>query len=375
LSDAPQRSLRGDEIDLLHKITDRNRAGLAPFAGGRNLLCSTQLATMLWRISAIVFCCAFFLQRPVFGQDRSTDESVPRGNRAEISITVKDSSGQVITTPATVRIYRSGVLSGQAMASRGRAFFILNTLGDYTITVEASGYKPAQKEVSLRVAVEAEEDIYLKRDSVPENGSAVPGKPLLAPKAKEEFDKGMQALNENKLDAAEKHLDEAVKLAPGNPDVLYIEGVIYLKRQNWAKAQTVLEKATQIDPNHAQALAALGMAFVDGGKFDQAIEPLERSMKLAAGDWQTHWTLAKAYYHHQQFDSALKMSQQALAESHGAAPEIELLVAQSFTAVGKYEESAQVLRDYLKNHPKDPGAATAHRWLDRLAADGKIHRN
>jgi len=98
-------------------------------------------------------------------------------------------------------------------------------------------------------------------------------------------------------------------------------------------------------------------------------------MKLAAGDWQIHWTLAKAYYHHQQFDSALKMSQQALDESHGAAPEIELLVAQSFTAVGKYEESAQVLRDYLKNHPKDPGAATAHRWLDRLAADGKIQRN
>ncbi len=346
-----------------------------PFLGAMDIFASAMRPKRMWRILLLASSCIFFLQRPAVSQDRSTDESVPRGNRAEISVTLRDNSGQVITTPATVKIYRSGVLSGQAMASRGRAFFILNTLGDYTIIVDASGYRPAQKEVSLRIAVEAAEDIYLKRDSVPENGSAVPGKPLLAPKAKEAFDKGIEALNDNKLDAAEKYLNEAVKLAPGNPDVLYIQGVIYLKRQNWAKAETVLEKATQIDPNHAHALAALGMAFVDGGKFDQAIEPLERSMKLAAGDWQTHWTLAKAYYHNQRFDSALEMSQQALDESHGAAPEIELLVAQSFTAVGKYEESAQVLRDYLKNHPKDPGAATARRWLDRLVADGKIHRN
>jgi len=33
------------------------------------------------------------------------------------------------------------------------------------------------------------------------------------------------------------------------------------------------------------------------------------------------------------------MSQQALDESHGAAPEIALLVAQSLTAVGKHEDS------------------------------------
>jgi hypothetical protein len=33
------------------------------------------------------------------------------------------------------------------------------------------------------------------------------------------------------------------------------------------------------------------------------------------------------------------MSQQELDESHGAAPEIALLVAQSLTAVGKHEDS------------------------------------
>ena len=121
------------------------------------------------------------------------------------------------------------------------------------------------------------------------------------------------------------------------------------------KAQDVLEKATQLDPESARTFTALGMAFIDQGKFEQAIPPLERSLKINPASSETHCTLAKAYYSHEQYDAALKESQQALAESHRASPEIELLVAQSLAAVGRYEDAAQTLRDYLKNHPKDPG--------------------
>jgi hypothetical protein len=48
----------------------------------------------------------------------------------------------------------------------------------------------------------------------------VPGKPVLAPKVKEGFDKALKALNDNQVDQAEKHLDETAKLAPNHPDVL-----------------------------------------------------------------------------------------------------------------------------------------------------------
>jgi tetratricopeptide (TPR) repeat protein len=117
------------------------------------------------------------------------------------------------------------------------------------------------------------------------------------------------------------------------------------------------------------------MALSDQGKYDAAIAPLERSLQLDTGGWETHWTLAKGYYHHEQYDAALKMAQQALAESNGKAPEIDLLVAQSLTAVGRYEDAAQTLREFLKEHGDHPQAATARRWLQRLSADGKIRRN
>ena len=306
-------------------------------------------------------------------QDSAGEGTTLRGNRPEIAVTLRDNSGEAIAVPATVKVYRSGgIPSGQSATSKGRAFFILQNLGDYTLVVEAVGYKTAQKEVSLPVAVRAEVDVYLTRQTAAESSSEVPGKPLLAPNAKEAFDKGLQALSEDKLDDAEKYVGEAMRLAPGHPDVLYLQGVVYLRRHNWPQAQTVLEKATQMDPGHAAAFGALGMALSDQGKFDAAIAPLEKSLQLNGKAWDTLWVLAKAYYHQEQYDAALKAAQEALTESNGKAPEIELLVAQSMTAVGRYEDSAQVLRDFLKKHGDHPQAATARRWLQRLSADGKI---
>ena len=105
------------------------------------------------------------------------------------------------------------------------------------------------------------------------------------------------------------------------------------------------------------------MALCDQAKYEAAIAPLEKSLQLdAAGAWETRWTLAKAYYQHEQYDEALKMSQEALAESNGKAPEIELLVAQALTAVGRYEDAAQVLREFLRDHGEQRGAATARPW-------------
>ena len=102
------------------------------------------------------------------------------------------------------------------------------------------------------------------------------------------------------------------------------------------------------------------MALTDQGKYEAAIAPLEKSLQLeAAGGGETHWALGKAYYYRQQYDQALKSSQLALTESNGKAPQIELLVAQSLTAVGRYDDAAETLREFLKSHSDRPEAATA----------------
>ena len=328
-----------------------------------------------WRLLVPIMFLPLFAPVPAQCQDSAAENSNVRGDRPELSITVRDKSGETIAAPANVRVYKDGLLTDQGTTTRGRAFFVLRSNGDYTVSVEASGYKPGQRELSVMVAMRYEVDVYLRGDSIADNNVGVPGRPVLAPKAKTALDKGLQALSETKLKDAEKYVGEAMRLAPGHPDVLYAQGVLYLQERNWMQAQSTLEKATELDPAHARAFAALGMAISDQGKYSAAIPPLEKSAQLDPASWETHWALGKAYYYNGQYDEALKASQQALAQSKGKAPEIEVLVAQALTAVGRYEDSAQALRDFIKNHGGRPEAKTAQRYLDRLASDGKIRKN
>jgi tetratricopeptide (TPR) repeat protein len=348
---------------LVEQVPHPSSSGEGPPHGKKRVGCLVAracLATLL--LSGFVATLA--------AQDVQKLENEFFGSGATIAVKIHDPSGQPLASPATVKLFRGVVPSGQREASNGAAEFIVGSLGDFTVVVSAAGYSEAQKDVSVSVNGHTQVDVYLQLAS----GSAVvPGKPLLAPKAKEALDQGILAFKQNRLAEAEKHVTEAARLAPGNPDVLYVQGVLSLKQGNWEQARTVLEKATQIDPNSSPAFAALGMSFCDSGKYDAAIAPLEKSLQLdAVGTWQTRWALAKAYYYGQRFEEALKMSQGALAQSRGEEPKIALLVAQSLTAVGRYEEAAQVLREFIRDHADRTDAATARHWLDQLAANGKI---
>ena len=195
----------------------------------------------VWRVAArrlgskpvvrMVLACgamAMWAAADMVSQDRASDMGGIRGDHAELSITIKENSSQLIGPLVTVKVYRRGTLSGQMTTSKGRTVFILNELGDYVITADAIGYRSAQKDISVPVAVAAEEEIVLQRDSTEALGRDA--RPLLAPKAKQATDKALQALKVNKLDQAEKFLDEAAKLAPNHPDVLYLQGVVSLQR-------------------------------------------------------------------------------------------------------------------------------------------------
>jgi Tfp pilus assembly protein PilF len=310
---------------------------------------------------------------PSSAQDAGSTATEFHGNGVAISVVVHAPSGERISSPAVVKLFRSAIPAGQAETIAGRAELVVNEIGDFTAVVEVAGSASVQKDFSINSAGRAEVDVYLRPLS--ENPAVTHGRAVLAPKAKKAVDDGLQALNANKLAEAQKHASQAMLLAPGHPDVWYLQGLTFLKQRDWSKAQEALEKAVQLDPSHASAFAALGMDLFDQGKYEASVAPLEKALQLspAPTSWDTRWALAKAYYQQARYNQALQMSQDAYTSSKGKAPEIELLVAQSLTAVGRYEDAAQALREFLRDHADRREAATARRWLDGLAADGKIH--
>jgi tetratricopeptide (TPR) repeat protein len=309
---------------------------------------------------------------PARAQDSGTASTEFYGKGTAVTVVVHDASGNPIRAAAMVKLFHGGTMpAGQAQTEGGRAELVVSELGDFTAVVAAPGFASAQKDFLVDAAGKTQVDVFLRALSA--DSAPPPGRPLLAPKAQKAVDKGLQALSTDNLGEAQKQATAAMQLAPGHPDVLYLQGIVLLKQREWSKAQETLEKATQVDPAHANAFAALGMALCDQGKYEAAIAPLEKALQLNPTiSWDARWTLAQAYYRQGRYDAALEMSQAALSSSHGKAPQIQLLVAQSLTAVGRYEDAAQALREFLRDHSDLREAATARRWLDGLAANGKI---
>lgn len=332
--------------------------------------CASTCGPSLLLLASLVFACS------VVAQDIGNQEKEYLGSGAVITVVVHDGSGERLSTSALVELFRGITPSGQHETNRGVAEFIVTRFGEFTVVVSAPGYAETRKDITVDASGRMQVDVYLRASPNTGGPVGVPGKPVLAPKAKEALDKGIEALKENKLEEAEKYVGEAMQLAPGNPDVLYIQGVLNLRQQKWKEAQAVLEKAAQLDPNSARTQAALGMALCDQASYEAALAPLTKSLRLdPSAPWDTQWALAKAYYHLKRYDEALKLSQEALGKSNGKAPEIALLVAQSLNAVGRFEDAAQVLRQFLKEHGDRPEAVTARRWLDHLVASGNIRAN
>lgn len=321
---------------------------------------------------AIFLCNLLF---PLAGSGQKISGVAVRGRQVEIEVTIRDSSGEILAVPANVKLLLNGMPCDEGLTSNGHISFTMSDIGKFTAVVEAAGYKPGRNDVSVSEPAKAQLEVSLQREnsSNSASGPSPADTPVLAPKAKEAIDKATQALRDDKLQDAEKALDQSAKLAPNNPQVLYAQGLLALKRHEWMEAQSALEKATQMEPNSARALAALGMALCNQKKYFEAIAPLEKSLALdPATGWETHWTLGESYYRTQRFAEALKASQLAEAESNGQVPEVDLLVARALTAVGRYEDSAKVLRELVKNHGDSPEAMTARRFIERLTTDGRI---
>src|SRR5215472_5593826 len=150
------------------------------------------------RWTFMIASCALFAL-PAFSQDSGSLEKEMYGNGVIITVTVHDGSGEPISATAMVKLLREGSIpSGQAQTQHGSAVFVVTSLGEFDVVVSAPGYNEAHKDVSVLANGRAQVDVYL-RPTGPGVAAKAPGKPLLAPEAKEAVDKGLLALSTEKM--------------------------------------------------------------------------------------------------------------------------------------------------------------------------------
>jgi tetratricopeptide (TPR) repeat protein len=280
-------------------------------------------------------------------------------------VSVKEPNGSSFPYMANVSLLtRGGGLFSSSSTQRGdQAVFENVPSGNYTVEVDAPGYKKAVQPVTMTGSGTNIVFITMDRD-LPAGAS--PGPPILAPKALRETQKGLRALQQNNLPEAKTHLDRALQLAPGSPGVNYLAGLLYLQLGDGPQSIALLEKATSLDPKHAPALVVLGEAYYRQKEYSKAVEALEQALRLKPLLWRAHWIAGAVYLQQTNFQKAREHAEAALRIGKEGAKEARYLLAKSFAGLGECEHAITELETFLADAPSGPKVDMARQLLDRL---------
>lgn len=194
------------------------------------------LPTLNYRHSPLIILAYLLLPAVVMGQF---------GTNVVGSVTVYvqgPDGGPIDQLAVAVLTSVTGQLQQQATTRGGTAEFTDVTGGNYTVSVIASGYERSVEQLQVSGIGANIVTIRMKPAADGRPMAAATGPPVLAPQAKKELGKALEAMRSGKLMEAHNHLVMVYRLAPGNPDVNYVFGLYCAQVNEWTNAKSYWEK-------------------------------------------------------------------------------------------------------------------------------------
>jgi tetratricopeptide (TPR) repeat protein len=333
--------------------------------------------SLIFAVFVIVYAAspaASFAQKVYFPPQPMPTKSDAGG---QISVQVMDMTGGPFTGGAKVEL-RTGtrtttqnstaVIYNQTLTAGESGLVQFQGLleGIYIVDVKASGYRSVLEDAEIKVG---QKNVAFGVMMIPDGPIAKKGNAGGPPaKALKEMEKGLEAMQHEKMNEAEQHLKKAQELAPKSPDVNYLVGVLYMRRGKSGEAREYLQKAVDAAPNHASALLALGEAEMQQRDYTKAAETLERGLQLQPTAWRAHYLAGVASYQMRDYDRALEEAHAAVASGQDKTGGSLLLEGQAQAALHQREAALATFNQYLKEQPNRPQAAAARLAMAKLSA-------
>lgn len=229
------------------------------------------------------------------------DPSLP-GSSFEITGQVTSPDGRKLVQFVEVRLQKGGSLVDlRTTDSTGRFRFSRLMPGQYMISANTPGFKVAPQQVDitrfiprvhLLLQLVAEGETFLRRKSTAPKvvDASVPEK------ARSEFEKGREALANQKIDEAILRLQSAVALHRDYYEAYLLLGGVYMDQLNWDKAQLALRRAMEISPTAVEPMISLGEVYRRQKKYEDGEKVLKEALKLDGRSWLGHYTLGRIYW-------------------------------------------------------------------------------
>src|SRR5580693_5320562 len=257
------------------------------------------------------------------GQRSSSPSSLTSNNApVDVLVSVREPTGMPLAGHAIVKLSsEKGVHLTVSTRDNSTATFPQMLPGEYDIEVAALGYQTTMEHASVFTGgTTCSVYVYLRNESEGSPGDRLPGGTIMTPRLQAEIDKGLEKMRRHQYDAARAQFEKARKLAPGNPDIQYLLGLLEYTEEHFDAARSKFQAALAIYPSHERSLISLGELELRSGNAAEAAETLEKAYQANGADWRTHWLLANAYVRQKDYEKALPHAARAaeLGKDHAA---------------------------------------------------------
>jgi tetratricopeptide (TPR) repeat protein len=301
---------------------------------------------------------------------RSSTASFPTANEApvDVQVSVREPSGMPLAGNALVKLYSErGVHLTAPTQDNSTATFPQILEGEYDVEVTALGYETAKEHASVFAGgTTCTVYVYLHGENENPSTNAGPSGPIMTPRLQGEIDKGLDKMRRHQYDAARAQFEKAAKMAPGNPDIQYLLGMVEYGQEHFDAARVKFQAALSIYPSHERSLLSLGELQIRTGDAAGATQTLEKAYQLNGADWRTHWLLANAYAQQKNFEKAMPHATRAAELGKDHAAPAWMLVGQILAEEGKRDEAKKAFEVVVRSFPNDPAVPEAKKQVAAL---------
>jgi tetratricopeptide (TPR) repeat protein len=151
----------------------------------------------------------------------------------------------------------------------------------------------------------------------PRNSAPVDSSGAAAADPAKLFQAGQHALNQNRLDEAERDFRQVLAVNPRVGDAYTNLGVVYMRRKQWTKALEMLYKAEHLMPREPGIRRNIGIAYFKQGQYLKAIPPFESVLRDQPNALQPRYLLGLCYFFAERWADAADTLEPLWAQESG----------------------------------------------------------
>jgi len=290
-----------------------------------------------------------------------TEDGSPLPNSPQIIPSLSD---RLVQECAIVNIFGNGSIQ-YAVNYRSRPYDPA-TADVCSVTIRLKGYQ------TLQATLRNDATVVLKRTGL-HQGSTVSASALNAPEpAKKAYGKGVNEMNDEKWDAAQKNFEKAVEIDPQYAQAWSDLGEVLQKKSQPTEARAAWEKAVAADPKYIRPYVQLAMLDLQEKRPEDAATIAGKAVAMNPLEFpELYFYNAVANYNLKHLDVAEYSARRATElDSAHEIPRAEVLLGSVLIAKGDRAGGVQHFRKYLELVPKAQDAEQIRKAIAQLEAPG-----